>query len=124
MYIFGGNTAGGLLNDLWEYTLDTRAWTQVISARGSAPSPHWRHSLIALGDRLVLFGGRGRSALHCFDLQRRRWSNLTTGGVRANNPCARSGHTLIPCGGGVLIFGGRGLDDEYLNDTVLLRVWP
>ncbi|KAJ1632230.1 hypothetical protein T492DRAFT_990686 [Pavlovales sp. CCMP2436] len=119
MYIFRVNTGRGALG--------ARAWTQVVSAGGSAPSPRGGPSLVPLGNRLVLFGGSDPnvassfdSALHCFDLQGRCWSCLAIGGVL---PRARSSHAAIPCRGGFLIFGGRGLSNEHLNDTFLLRVW-
>ncbi|KAJ1632226.1 hypothetical protein T492DRAFT_990639 [Pavlovales sp. CCMP2436] len=128
MYIFGGGTAGVSLNDLWAYALGARAWTQVVSAGGSAPSPRGGTSLVPLGNRLVLFGGSDPnvassfdSALYCFDMQRRRWSRLAVGGEHSR---ARNYHAAIPCGGGVLIFGGRSSSGERLNDTFLLRVWP
>jgi len=54
--------------------------------------------------------------LHCFDLQRRRWSDLVVGG---EHPHARSNHAVIPCGGGVLIFCSN---NTLLDDTFLLRV--
>jgi len=123
-----------LLNDLWEYALDTRVWTQVISAWGIAPFPSMDHSLIPLGNRIVVFGGlvpheeagmvgyTHDSALHCFDLQRRQWRDLTTA-VSVEHPHARSGHAVISCGGVVLIFGGYGPGGEHFNDTSLLRVW-
>jgi len=129
MHIFGGGMAGGPLNDdLWKYALGTRAWTQVVSAGGSAPSPRHGHSL---GNRLVVFGGGTRnsfdSSLYCFDLQRRRWSDLAVGG---EPPCARANHAAISCGDGVLVFGGSGpfIDIQgtlkICKDTFLLRVWP
>jgi hypothetical protein len=127
MFVFGGSTFEFAFNDLWEYALDTRAWTQVVSTGGSAPSPRLYHSLTPLGSRLVVLGGRDLhaansfdSALHCFDLQRRRWSDLAVGG---RHPRARTGHAAIPCGGGVLIFGGCG-STHVLKGTFLLRVWP
>jgi len=130
MYIFGGNSAGGSLNDLWEYALDARAWTQVVSTKGSAPSPRYGHSLISFGNRLVVFGGRDwrvansfDSALHCFDLQRRRLIDLAVGGEGQGEPRGRSGHAAIPCEGGFLIFGGYA-SGRYFNDSFLLRVWP
>jgi len=129
LYVFGGSSAEDYvsLNDRWEYALGTHVWTQVVSTGGSAPSLCWDHSLIALGNRLLVFGGCDEStdfassALHCFDLQRRRWSDLAVSGVF---PPARAYHVAIPYGGGVIIFGGVGSADEFLNDTVLLRVWP
>jgi hypothetical protein len=87
MFVLGGMTNEDSLNDLWEYALDMRAWTQVVSIEGTAPSARLGHSLIAFGSRLVVFGGRNPyvansfdSALHCFDLQRRQWSGLAVGG--------------------------------------------
>ncbi|KAJ1619074.1 hypothetical protein T492DRAFT_430312 [Pavlovales sp. CCMP2436] len=136
MYIFGGDTRDNTtarvsLNDLWVYALGTRAWTQVVSVGGSAPSPRAGHSLTPLGNRLVVFGGYDQhvvnmassfdSALHCFDLQRQRWRCLAVGGEQSR---ACSDHAAIPCGGGFLIFGGRGSGGERFNDTFLLRVWP
>ncbi|KAJ1624547.1 hypothetical protein T492DRAFT_911656 [Pavlovales sp. CCMP2436] len=127
MYVFGGHDSNeDSLNDLWEYALDARAWTQVICAGGNAPSLRWGHSLTPLGNRLVVFGGRDRlnnsfdSALHCFDLQRRRWSDLLA--VSGEHPRERTYHAAIPCGGGVLIFGGSGSGNERFNDTFLLCI--
>jgi len=124
MYVFGGCTAMGLaFTDLWEYALDTRVWTQVVSARGSPPSPRVGHSLIPLGNRLMLFGGRYLNELdsvHCFDLQRRRWSDLAVSG---EHPRVRINYAAIPCGDGVLVYGGLGTGGLCLNDTFLLRVW-
>mmetsp|Transcript_41576 Transcript_41576/g.97682 ORF Transcript_41576/g.97682 Transcript_41576/m.97682 type:complete len:118 (+) Transcript_41576:2-355(+) len=83
MYIFGGGTAGVSLNDLWAYALGARAWTQVVSAGGSVPSPRLRHSLVTLGNRLMVFGGSNPhvatsfdSVLHCFNLKRQQWKGL------------------------------------------------
>ncbi|KAJ1618470.1 hypothetical protein T492DRAFT_892019 [Pavlovales sp. CCMP2436] len=74
------------------------------------------HSLVPLGNRLVVFGGNLAnsldSALHCFDLQRRRWSDLAVGGEHPRG--IASGHAAIPCGGG----------HELFNDTFLLRSHP
>eukprot|EP00302_Diacronema_sp_CCMP2436_P005724 CAMPEP_0179893108 /NCGR_PEP_ID=MMETSP0982-20121206/34600_1 /TAXON_ID=483367 /ORGANISM="non described non described, Strain CCMP 2436" /LENGTH=85 /DNA_ID=CAMNT_0021789657 /DNA_START=109 /DNA_END=363 /DNA_ORIENTATION=- len=78
--------------------------------RGSAPSPRGGHSLSPLGNRLVVFGGdlansMFDSALHSFDLQYRRWSDLAVGG---EHPGVRTAHVMIPCGDGFLVFGVRG----------------
>jgi len=58
-------------------------------------------------------------ALHCFNLQHRRWSDLAVG---SEHPGVRMAHVMIPCGGGVLIFGGRGSSNELFDDTCLLRL--
>jgi len=125
MYVFGGNTTEDSFNDLWEYAMDKRAWAQVRT-RGAAPSPRVGHVLVPFGDRLMVFGGRKYTdnsfdpALHCYDLQRRRWSDLK---VHGEHPQVRTGHAAIPCGSGFLVFGGLGQNGEYFNDTFLLRLW-
>ncbi|KAJ1633171.1 hypothetical protein T492DRAFT_982778 [Pavlovales sp. CCMP2436] len=128
MYVFGGDDVNNAsLNDLWEYALDTRAWTHVLNTTESAPFPRSDPSLVPLGNRLVVFGGYNYAiesyepALHCFDLQRRRWSDFAVGG---EHPHARTSQAAIPCGGGFLIFGWANSSDEvFFNDTFLLRGW-
>lgn len=74
----------------------------------------------------MLFGGRKYmdnsfdEALHCFDLQRRRWSELKVGG---DHPCVRTGHAAIPCSGGFLVFGGLGMNGDYYKDVYVLRLF-
>ncbi|KAG8470723.1 hypothetical protein KFE25_009144 [Diacronema lutheri] len=125
MYVFGGNTTKESFNDLWSYHVDTRAWTQVRTK--ASPSARVGHALIPFGNRLMLFGGRKfsentfDSALHCFDLQARRWSELAVGGLQ---PRVRTGHAAIPCNGGFLVFGGlSSVRDEYFNDVFMLRLF-
>jgi len=58
MYVFGGiDSNTDSLNNLWKYAFDTRAWTQVVSSGGCLPYQRDGHSLVPLGNRLVLFGG-------------------------------------------------------------------
>ncbi|KAJ1632196.1 hypothetical protein T492DRAFT_868653 [Pavlovales sp. CCMP2436] len=74
MYIFGGRSAGGSLNDLWEYALGTRAWTQVVSAGGARhlramatrSTPARAPAAILCGGGVLVFGGRG-SSNECFN---------------------------------------------------------
>lgn len=90
------------------------------------PSARVGHALVPFGKRLMLFGGRKYmdntfdSALHCFDLQSRRWSDLKVGG---QPPLVRTGHSAITCAGGFLVFGGLGSTGEFFNDTFALRLF-
>ena len=67
LYIFGGygkargREEGGdvFLNDLYELDLDKRVWRQ-IESEGSPAARH-SHTLTAVGNRLVVYGGQGES---------------------------------------------------------------
>lgn len=76
----------------------------------------------------MLFGGRKYmdnsfdAAMHCLDLQARRWSAVKAGG---DAPSARTGHAALACGGGMLVFGGLGSGENptYFSDAFVLRLF-
>ncbi|KAJ1632697.1 hypothetical protein T492DRAFT_867794 [Pavlovales sp. CCMP2436] len=122
MVIFEGFTGGSYVNDVLSFSVRTRPQHECA---GASPSPRYGHAACRVAEsinRLVVFGGDLANsldpALHCFDLQLRRWSGLAVGG---EYPPARTFHAAILCGGGVLIFGGGLSGGERLNDTFLLR---
>jgi hypothetical protein len=60
-YIFGGNSALGLLNDLYRFDIKQLTWWPVVPGSGATPSRRAGHALCATPSRdLVLFGGRGQ----------------------------------------------------------------
>jgi N-acetylneuraminic acid mutarotase len=83
--VFGGRVgvdAGeGLLNDVWLFDPETKAWTELEAADGSSPpSPRSYHAATAVGETMYVFGGAGGEGrladLHAFDMRTRRWSAL------------------------------------------------
>jgi N-acetylneuraminic acid mutarotase len=55
LYLFGGSSAGGYLNDLWEYNPATAEWTQLMDTGG--PSGRRMHHATAQQNKLVVYGG-------------------------------------------------------------------
>ena len=124
MYIFGGKGAGGaLLNDLWELDVEAWAWKQCISTT-APPSPRLGHSQVAVGGRIVVFGGWdgavANNELWAYDRAALAWSRPRAMGLP---PTPRQGHVgvLHNQGGRMLVFGGASYDASgvptYLRDT-------
>jgi N-acetylneuraminic acid mutarotase len=58
MYMFGGVSSSGNLNDLWYYSAPSNTWVQV-SPTGGPPSPRWAPVIVTNTEKdvLYLFGG-------------------------------------------------------------------
>ena len=58
-YLFGGRTADGPANDLWEFSLTTNEWHE-LRPSGPAPAPRFGHTGTAVpGVGLVIWSGQG-----------------------------------------------------------------
>lgn len=132
---FGGQTASGASNELWEMSYDALAgsvgWLRVTPA-GQAPPRLFGASLVldAARNRLLLFGGSDGSTLfsdvYAFDLATRQWSLLAPLGTPpaarwAAAACFReSADQLIVYGGkqdtDVADFGSNLAADVHLLD--------
>jgi hypothetical protein len=124
LFVFGGKGAGGaLFNDLWELDAESWAWRQCIST-SAPPSPRLGHSQVAVGGRIVVFGGwdgaRANNELWAYDRAALAWSRPRATGLP---PTPRQGHVgvLHNQGGRMLVFGGASYDEkgvpQYLRDT-------
>ncbi|KAI8852412.1 hypothetical protein BC829DRAFT_75298 [Chytridium lagenaria] len=133
LLVFGGSSEEGLLNDLWDFDLATRKWTQ-LSTRGKTPSPRTLHSCGVSrnptarvsetgisqspqrrGDRVYIFGGGGEGefpiqdhAVYCLDVDMLMWIQLTQSEAEDSFICPspRLGHTLCMSGKRLFMFGG------------------
>lgn len=139
MYIFGGmykdNHANNdklvFLNDM--YCLDTKAspmrWTRLMQ-HGDLPAPRCGHRLLALGSRLVLFGGgcgeqwdMKYSDVHVYNPATMTWTRPRISG------CAPVCTFTVAFVMGVFlfVFGGQSLHDNnltnelYVLDTVAMH---
>eukprot|EP01041_Mallomonas_annulata_P007954 gene7954-16283_t len=63
MYIFGGNSKFGLLNDLWKFDPINIRWKSIADTSGPIPSRRAGHNLLSYNDKIYLFGGRGQGQL-------------------------------------------------------------
>ena len=96
-----------------------------FAGSGARPSPR-EAAGAAVGDRLVVVGGRDAEGEHN-DVWSRpvaggEWTMHEAGG-RATR--ARSGHTVVNAPGvGLVVFGGLSHEKGYLSDVALLAVGP
>mmetsp|Transcript_14214 Transcript_14214/g.23511 ORF Transcript_14214/g.23511 Transcript_14214/m.23511 type:complete len:545 (+) Transcript_14214:139-1773(+) len=127
LLVFGGNDGDLFYNDLWKLDLERYRWTRCENVGGPWPTSRRGHTATLVGNRLVVFGGRGNDEdlfndiyiLHTDTLQ---WSQPT---VTGDIPAPRYGHSVILTGelysrtGAFLaIFGGCG--DAIYNDLFSL----
>jgi len=92
-YLFGGLTADGPSNELWEFNRQTEAWT-LLQPSGGPPGPRFGHTAVWLATqgRLIVWSGQGSSGffddIWAYDPFANTWIELpSTGAV----PAARYG---------------------------------
>eukprot|EP00891_Asterochloris_glomerata_P004088 jgi/Astpho2/4088/Aster-x1197 len=116
VFIFGGQTEQGqLLNDVWEWHMDTMHWVQLsyFQAAGAhssePPSPRCGASLSASEDgrRLWLFGGndgeRSLADVFSLDVEACTWTQVNVSG---SGPPARENHVGAVISNYLVISGG------------------
>jgi len=112
IFIFGGHYDRGekegfaYLNDTFILDIDENTWSEP-RCRGTAPEPRYGHSAALVGNRVVYFGGKGKSShfrdLHALDAGSLTWyQGPSSGGA----PSARHGHTATLHGMRLYVFGG------------------
>lgn len=114
LYIFGGRQGISMeeapLDDLWKFSLQDRTWTGPITPKqGAPPSVRSFHKMLALGDKLYVFGGCGKKGrladLHCYDCKTESWSFLSeplegmSGRGGAGFVASSDGNSLFVVGG-------------------------
>jgi len=123
VYVFGGKgPSGAVHNDL--HRLDVERWTwSLVPSTTAPPLGRFGHTLSAVGDKLVLFGGWDGSGcfndLWVFDAAASSWIKPVVDGPA---PAARHGHSMVlaPATGRLVVWGGwsvsgKGLP-EYRSD--------
>ena len=90
---------------------------RALSPSGPSPSPRRDHSLVADGQRLFLYGGRGNEPLGdlwSFDTNEGTWAEIETDGA----PPARFGHNAVidVARGRMVVFGGQA-GSAFFNDS-------
>jgi len=106
------------LNDVAVLDLKSWVWSAPLIS-GPPPKPRFVHRMVAMGDRLLLFGGRTSGAvkfndLHWLDLKARKW--VKQNDVVGEAPETRGGCTLAAVGTKALVFCGRTAGDRCLYD--------
>ncbi|KAK7269433.1 hypothetical protein RIF29_22159 [Crotalaria pallida] len=117
LVIFGGSGEGdaNYLNDLHILDLRTMRWTSP-ELKGDLPVPRDSHITLAIGNKLVVYGGDCGDKYHgdvnMLDMDSMTWSRLK---IQGSSPGVRAGHAAVNIGTKVYIIGGVG-DKRYYND--------
>jgi N-acetylneuraminic acid mutarotase len=56
LFVFGGKSSNGLLDDLHSLQLDTMTWKS-ITTEGLGPSPRYAHTMCVFSNLLIVAGG-------------------------------------------------------------------
>ena len=98
LFIFGGATQEGCLNDIQSMDISNGVWTDV-EVSGTGPAPRTHRSAAVIGSKVYFFSGGhcgsepvADRSLHCLDTECWTWTALTPKG---NVPKARHGHLLV-----------------------------
>lgn len=106
VYVFGGWTETGRLNDLWAYDIAAGRWEQLRSP-GKACRPRGGPGLAVAGGKVwVLYGFSGEELddVHCYDPATGEWARVETTG---DKPSPRSVFCTAVVGGHLMVFGGE-----------------
>ncbi|XP_010938233.1 uncharacterized protein [Elaeis guineensis] len=118
LVIFGGSGEGeaNYLNDVHILDLKNMSWTSP-EVRGDPPAPRDSHTAVAIGNKLLIYGGdcgdRYHGEVDVFDMDTMTWSRLA---VQGSSPGVRAGHASVNIGSKVYIIGGVG-DKQYYSDV-------
>ncbi len=110
VFLFGGRSASGFLNDLWVLDLDRKAWTEIRASE--APSPRSGHSLSydARRKRLILFGGYQADSFGKAQFPKELWTYSPEEGWSRKffkeGPAGRAWHTTAVGPEDLVLFGG------------------
>lgn len=121
MLVFGGVGLGAIFGDVHCLHCEdvyNMTWEELRPIEGNPPSARYGHSMVAVEDKIVLFGGTSqmgyhhiafndvhilhvtRGPNHGFSL---RWSSLNVSG---DIPCPRSRQSMCRLDGHLYVFGG------------------
>ena len=144
LYVFGGVTVAGLLNDIFMYDPTINDWKFIVGKPGRAqdgiPKPRQEHSCLVYKNLMCIYGGKDEEGFYLSDLwffnfMSQKWfkfpeeksqivdkikDNKVSPNCLEYQPLGRSGHSmsLLQKENKILIMGGDKLD---YNTTVDLN---
>ncbi|KAK9139423.1 hypothetical protein Scep_009104 [Stephania cephalantha] len=129
MFVVGGETDQGLLDDVQVLDFEKFTWATASSKLYLSPKslplkiPACKgHSLVSWGKTVLLVGGKTdhagnavteRISVWTFDTEIELWSVVE---AKGEIPVARSGHTVVRAGVRLFLFGGEDARGKKLND--------
>jgi hypothetical protein len=127
--MFGGYDGVQRKNDLFEYDILNKRWSEIKSEDGSKPSGRYFHACGVHGNSFIVFGGYdGRERLndlYQFSFESRHWTAIKTFG---EVPSGRSSLVAEIYKDSLLIFGGYNgwtvLNDFFVYPFMCVQVEP
>ncbi len=130
MYVFGGDSSGSTVNDLFSYTPTTNTWA-TLSPSGSAPSA--RHGFTmewdTLNSRVLIFGGQtsasgssnGQNDMYSYTPSSNAWASISALGTK---PTARwdMAHGWDSVNNKMYVYGGTDNFSSQNNDLFSYNV--
>ena len=120
LWVFGGDTLQGLVNDVFMYDPAINDWF-IIDTTGEKPPPVQEHATVVYNDLMCVVGGKDEhdaylNSVYFLNLKSRKWFKLPV--FTAGIPQGRSGHSLtLLKNDKILIMGGDKFDyarvEEY-----------
>ncbi|KAH9496466.1 hypothetical protein Btru_010935 [Bulinus truncatus] len=123
LFVFGGATQSGSLNDIQKLDLATGIWSDV-EVKGTPPSPRTHRSSVVIGSKVYFYSGGhsgpdpvGDRRVHCLDTSTMIWSSLAPQG---DSPKPRHGHVMVAVKNRIYLHGGMAgstfYDDLFVLD--------
>lgn len=124
LFIFGGWDGTKTLNDMYELSINTMIWYQIIYQSELSPFPTYRHCSCIVGDYLIIFGGidfecQKHNELFSYAIPTKQWKLLVPQGTP---PPPRTFHAMTYSSNTLRILGGFGKDNKFLNDAYELSL--
>ncbi|CAM9450589.1 unnamed protein product [Sphacelaria rigidula] len=127
LYIFGGNITQSVFNDMWAVDLHPGSSWRQIPNTPDFPLPRIGHSAVAMGNRILIYGGRNfntgkiayferyTAGLSCFDTELQSFVRFPRAEAFAKHAShvggmwhglRMTGHAAVPCSRGLMFIGG------------------
>lgn len=106
--------------DLWAYDIDLRVWQNLKSKSRDIPAPRWLHTAVAVGEKMVVFGGVSYSDIilgdvWMFDVKKLQWLQSNPKGDAI---LPREGHSAVVVQKTKMyVFGGISYGHIPFNDV-------
>ncbi|OMJ74748.1 hypothetical protein SteCoe_26260 [Stentor coeruleus] len=123
LYLFGGQSVTGNLNDLWAYTPSFTTWSEIIF-QNNPPSPRHSFAYASIGDIIVIWGGQTESGynndLFIYNTVTNIWTEMQSSSIL--QPNKRYGACMIIDLPYIYIGGGANelgiLNDVWVYDII------
>ncbi|CCH60446.1 hypothetical protein TBLA_0C06530 [Henningerozyma blattae CBS 6284] len=122
LWVFGGDTQQGLINQLFMFDPVINDW-RVVETTGEKPPPVQEHAAVMFNDLMCIMGGKDEqdvylNSVYFLNLKSLKWFKFND--YKLNIPQGRSGHSItLLKNNRLLIMGGDKFDYARLDESDL-----